>query len=84
MFGMGSKQNYVKESFKLFNNSRPGKWTWINDVSFTDGSITVVHVEHFASQGALIPNWLGENQHERSRLGEMSKIGVAMALYNNA
>ncbi|PHS71858.1 MAG: hypothetical protein COB22_06725 [Cycloclasticus sp.] len=83
MFGMGSKQNYVKESFKLFNKSRPSEWRWVNDVTYTDGSITVVHVEHFASQGALIPNWLGENQHERSRLGEMAKEGVATALGNN-
>jgi len=80
MFGMGSKQNYARESFKLFCNSRPGKWVWINDVTYTDGAVTVVHVEHFASQGALIPNWLGENQHERSRLGKLSKAGVAMAL----
>jgi len=83
MFGMGSKQNYVKESFKLFCNSRPGKWVWINDVTYTDGAVTVVHVEHFASQGALIPNWLGENQHERSKLGELAKAGVGRALAIN-
>lgn len=84
MFGMGSKQNYVKEAYKLFCKSRPGNWTWINDVTYTDGSVTVVHVEHFASQGALIPNWLGENKHERSQLGVLAQDGVTAALTKNA
>ena len=48
----------------------------INSVAYTDGKITVVHVEHFTSQGALIPNWLGENAHPRSNLGRLSKAAV--------
>ncbi len=64
MFGLGSKQNYVRESYRLFQIARPSKWQWINDVSYTDGKITVVHVEHFASQGSHIPDWLGENKHD--------------------
>ncbi len=79
MFGMGTKQNYVHEAYKLFRNAKPGNWRWLNDISYTDESVTVVHVEHFASQGALIPNWLGENNHERSRLGVMAKEIVAQA-----
>lgn len=81
MFGLGTKKNYVKEAFKLFQKTSSGNWTWLNDVAYTDGKITVVHVEHFASQGALIPNWLGENQHERSKLGVMAKTAVQNALY---
>ncbi|MBB6055370.1 hypothetical protein [Tolumonas osonensis] len=82
MFGLGTKQNYVEAAFKLFKQARPGEWHWINDVAYTDNRITVVHVEHFASQGALIPNWLGENNHERSNLGEMARTAVAMAWGN--
>lgn len=77
MFGLGTKQNYVREAFKLFSTVRPGSWHWINDVSYSDSRITVVHVEHFASQGTLIPNWLGVNQHERSQLGILAKEAVA-------
>jgi len=80
MFGLGTKQNYVKEAFKLYNNARPGQWNWINEISYTDQKIIVVHVEHFASQGALIPNWLGETHHERSRFGVMAQESVAKAL----
>jgi len=32
------------------------------NIPYTDGQITVVHVEHFASRGNLIPNWLGERK----------------------
>lgn len=59
LFGMGSKQKYVTECLSLFKLSRGGDWQELNDVSYTDGKVTVVHVEHFASQGALIPKWLG-------------------------
>ena len=82
MFGLGTKLNYVRELFKLFESSRPGNWQWLNEVAYTDGKITFVHVEHFASQGALIPNWLGENKHDRSRLGQMAKSAVNGALAN--
>ena len=80
MFGLGNKQNYVREAYKLFQKARPGKWQWLNDISYTDGIITVVHVEHFASQGALIPNWLGIKEHERSRLGNLAQVAVMQAL----
>jgi hypothetical protein len=80
MFGLGSKQNYVRESYKLFKAARPGSWKWINGISYTDGAITVVHVEHFAAQGALIPNWLGKNDHPRSEFGLMARSAVAAAL----
>jgi len=73
MFGLGTKQNYVREAFKLFCAARPCEWHWINEVAYSDSKITVVHVEHFASQGALIPNWLGTNKHERSRLGVLQE-----------
>jgi len=80
MFGLGTKQNYVREAFKLFERVRPGQWHWVNDVAYSDSKITVVHVEHFASQGALIPNWMGKNPHDRSRLGLLARSSVRDAL----
>jgi len=76
MFGLGTDLNYVSSAYGLFRRARPGAWKMINSVAYTDGKITVVHVEHFASQGALIPNWLGENAHPRSNLGLLSKAAV--------
>jgi len=80
MFGLGTKCNYVDSAFDLFKNARLGNWEKINDIAYTDGRITVVHVEHFASQGALIPNWLGEKAHDRQKLGNMAIDAVHLAL----
>lgn len=79
MFGMGTKLNYVRQSFDLYKKARGGEWKWINDVAYTDRKVTVVHVEHFASQGNLIPRWLGEQDHDRARWGEMAAAAVAVA-----
>lgn len=76
MFGLGTNMNYVNSAYGLFRRARPGNWKMINPIAYTDGKITVVHVEHFAAQGALIPNWLGENDHPRSNLGRLSKAAV--------
>ncbi len=76
MFGLGTKGNYVREARKLIEAARPGQWCTINDVAYADEQVTVVHVEHFASQGALIPNWLGENEHPRARLGRLAQQAV--------
>lgn len=83
MFGLGSKLNYVKEAFKLFKKARPGTWLYLNDVAYTDEKITVVHVEHFASRGAHIPNWLGEKENNRAKLGKMAQEAVASAINTN-
>ena len=52
----------------------------INEVAYSNGKVTFVHVEHFKSQGALIPNWLGINDHPRARLGRLAKEAVQQAL----
>lgn len=80
MFGMGSKLNYVRESFELYKKARGGEWAQINKVAYTDGEVTVVHLEHFASQGPLIPQWLGERDHPRSQYGRWAAQAVALAL----
>jgi hypothetical protein len=80
MLGMGAGGNYIKEAMKLFSVARPGKWRTINEVSYSDGTITVVHVEHFKSRGALIPNWLSGNGHPRGKLGLTARAAIADAL----
>ncbi|WP_342641325.1 hypothetical protein [Rhodoligotrophos ferricapiens] len=80
MFGLGTRGNYVREVLKLVQRARPGQWRQVNEVSHTDGRVTLVHVEHFAAQGALLPNWLGETGHPRSQLGILAREGVQHAL----
>ena len=80
MFGLGAKQNYVRASFDLYKAARGGNWRWVNEVAYTDGNVTVVHVEHFASQGNLIPRWLGAQDHDRGRFGRMAASAVAEAI----
>lgn len=84
MFGLGAKGNYVREARKLVEKARPGSWRTLNEIAYTDGWVTFVHVEHFASQGALLPNWLGENPHERARLGVLAREAVQIALSDSA
>lgn len=81
MLGLGSKQNYVRECRKAFASNRTtGTWRTVNEVAYTDGEITVVHVEHFRSQGALLPNWLAENRHPRGKFGLLARQAVKSAL----
>ena len=51
MFGLGAGGSYVATARKAIEKARGGTWRTINDVAYTDGKITVVHVEHFASPG---------------------------------
>jgi len=80
MLGMGRGGNYVVEARRLFEQARPGRWSTVNEVAYTDGVITVVHVEHFKSQGALIPNWLSGNLHPRGKLGLSARDAIQGAL----
>jgi hypothetical protein len=77
MFGLGVGGAYVGMARKVIQAARPGDWRTVNEVAYTDGKVTVVHVEHFASQGANIPNWLGQNNHPRAQLGRLAKEAVA-------
>ncbi len=80
LFGLGARGSYVSAARKIIATARPGAWRTVNEVAYTDGRITIVHVEHFASQGALLPNWLGQNRHERARLGLLARQAVASAV----
>ena len=80
LFGLGSRMNYVDAALDLFRHARPGKWRMFNQVAYTDGSVVVVHVEHFAAQGALVPDWLGATDKPRQQLGVLAKQAVDYAL----
>lgn len=84
MFGLGAKGSYVRTARRTIEAARPGAWRTVNEVAYTDGRITVVHVEHFASQGANIPNWLGINAHPRSKLGLLAREAISMALVGSS
>lgn len=77
MFGLGTNLNYVAAARGLIGLARPGQWRDLSQVAYTDGEVTVVHVEHFASQGRLIPDWLGVNPSARSTLGQLARSAVA-------
>ena len=80
MFGLGAKLNYVDAALQVFKVARPGRWRTLNDVSYADDVLTVVHVEHFAAQGPLIPDWLGITNKPRARLGRLAQQSVLSAL----
>jgi len=79
LFGLGTDLNYVRSSLAVFSKARPGAWRKINNVSYTDEKLVVVHVEHFASQGSLIPDWLGETDRSRKQLGLEARQAVHAA-----
>lgn len=80
MLGLGTKGNYVNACRRALGKARPGPWRTINEVTYADSKVVVVHTEHFASQGALLPNWLSGERHERGRLGQLAQAGVRLAL----
>lgn len=80
MFGLGSRLNYVDSALRVISQARSGAWSKVNPVAYSDGQLTVVHVEHFAAQGALIPCWLGERDHPRAELGRYAQEAVDWAL----
>ncbi len=76
MLGMGAKQCYVQACRRAFEGARPGAWRTLNEVAYRDDQIVVVHTEHFAAQGALIPNWLSGPAHPRGRLGLLARDAI--------
>jgi len=80
MFGTGSNLMYVEAALSALKIARPGSWSRLNDIAYSDGTITVVHVEHFASQGSLIPDWLGIGEKPRARLGRLARTTVQRAV----
>lgn len=81
LLGMGSKGNYISACRQAMERARPGPWRTINEVAYADHQLTVVHTEHFASQGALIPNWLSGDGHPRGRLGLKAREAVGTVVW---
>jgi hypothetical protein len=63
----------MREARALFQATRGGDWRTINEVAYADSAIIVVHVEHFASQGSLLPDWLGQTGKPRAKLGLLAR-----------
>jgi hypothetical protein len=79
MFGLGTKLNYVDACSKVLRAELDGEFERTSEVSYRCGNVAVVHVEHFAAQGALIPNWLGPD-HPRGRYGRLAQEAVRDAV----
>jgi hypothetical protein len=80
LFGYGANMAYFKTLKSMLPRLKKGKWQSINEVAYTDGKVTYVHLEHFASQGNLIPEWMGAKPGMRRRLGLAAKEAVHAAL----
>jgi hypothetical protein len=67
LFGFGTNGTYVNQAERAIRMVRgTPHWRRINEVAYTDGVVTFVHVEHFRSQGRLIPDWLGHKRKDGS------------------
>lgn len=72
LFGLGAKQGCVAQARSFITSARLESWRTVNEVAYSEGKTTVVHVEHFRVQGAHLSNWL-----ERMRvLGPLGGIPV--------
>lgn len=86
LFGLGTKLGYVTAARKVLAQARPSaSWRAFNDVAYTDGRVMFVHVEHFAAQGSLIPDWLGipdklGRVSARARWGQQAQAAIGAAL----
>jgi hypothetical protein len=86
LFGLGSRGRYVDAAERLIRSARPGRaLRRISDIAYADEETTFVHVEHFAAQGRLIPDWLGVpdalgHVPDRARLGRLVALAVEAAL----
>lgn len=86
LFGLGTKLGYVSAARRAIAQARPSaSWRTFNDVAYTDGRVMFVHVEHFAAQGSLIPDWLGVPNNvgkvsARARWGEQAQAAVNATL----
>lgn len=84
LFGLGSELKYVQSARTLIDDALPGELRPVNEVAYTDGRVTFVHVEHFKSQGSHIPDWLGEKDKNswRANLGRLARDAAKAALAN--
>lgn len=87
MFGMGTDLNYVDACERAIRAARRRPtWRKHDKVSYGDDAVLFVHVEHFASQGRYVRDWLGRMGDDgqpkdpyRNRLASMSAAAVQRA-----
>jgi hypothetical protein len=85
LFGLGTKLGYVRAARRLIQSHANSALQTINEIAYQSQRIVYVHVEHFASQGRLIPDWLGVPDtrgkiSERARWGVMAQEATRAAL----
>lgn len=67
LFGFGKNGAYVDHAERAIHAIRgSASWHRISEIAYSDGRVVFVHVEHFAAQGRLIPDWLGQNRKDGS------------------
>lgn len=79
----GCSPDYVQAARKLVQDTRGGKWDEVNEIAYTDGKVTFVHVVHFTAPCDEIPDWLEDNDEpdkEKGRKGRLAKEAVKLAL----
>jgi hypothetical protein len=76
---MGTKQNYISAAKGVIEEVRAKQLVWYNDVSYYDEQVVFVHLEHFASQGPLIDQWLGKKKNPRARFGLAARVACNFA-----
>ena len=76
MFGLGQGMSYVPAARRVIERACPGPWRAENEVAYTNGSVMVVHTEHFASQGSHLKDWIGQQGQARGRLGRAAQAAV--------
>ena len=83
LFGLGNNSGdgyegqyrgeYVESCYELFRAALPGDWRRPNNVSYLNGDVSFVHVEHFAPvMKNHRKNWL-DDSHPRSNLARAAR-----------
>src|SRR5262249_3003926 len=85
LFGLGTKLGYVQPARHLIQSCAKQTLRTVNEIAYRNDSVVYLHVEHFASQGRLIPDWLGIPDKfgkiaERARWGRMAQQAARLAL----
>jgi hypothetical protein len=72
---LGNSEDYVEGCRTLFERLNPGLRS-VNDVCYSNGSVTWVHTIHAAAQGDYIPQWLSGTQTPIGRKFKPALDGV--------
>ena len=79
MLGLGTSLGYVNACERVLRSTLPGTGVGLTSVPYGKPGLTVVHTEHFKSQGSLITDWQSGTKHKRGRYGLAARRAVAAA-----